>query len=176
MKDLILVRHAKSSWQDLSLDDFDRPLNKRGRKAAPLIGRWLIQQKIVPDLVLLSPAVRTVETWALFKEAGLQFGDEQQVDELYLAGLEVLTQQVMRLNSSVSQVMLIGHNPGLEFLIDHLVGSVEEGEARVFYKLAQKFPTCGVVHFRIAIESWSELAPSLGRVYGATSPKMLIGS
>ena len=174
MKDLTVVRHAKSSWQDPGLDDFERPLNGRGRKAAPLIGAWLSDQKIVPDLVLLSPSVRTVETWGLFKNVGVQFGDERLVDEMYLAGLGVLTGQLTSLSSSLNRVMMIGHNPGLEFLIDSLVGSVEEGEARAFHKLSQKFPTCGVVHLRLAIDQWSDLAPSMGRVYGATSPKLLL--
>ena len=174
MKDLTVVRHAKSSWQDPGLDDFERPLNKRGRKAAPLIGAWLTDQNIAPDLVMLSPSVRTVETWELFKKEGVPFGDERLVDEMYLAGLGALTGQLTSLPSSVNRVMMIGHNPGLEFLIDGLVGSVEEGVARAFHKLSQKFPTSGVVHLRIAIEHWSDLAPSMGRVYGATSPKLLL--
>ena len=173
MKELIVVRHAKSSWQDAMLDDFHRPLNTRGRSAAPLMANWLRAQQISPDLLLLSPAKRTKETWALFNKAGLQAGDVQEVDGLYLAGLAFLMDLLKKLPSEAQQVMVIGHNPGLEFLIDALCGGVPPVLEPRVHMFLEKFPTCGVVGFRFEIDCWSALAPSMGRIYVATSPKLL---
>ncbi len=124
MKTLLLLRHAKSSWDDAGLQDFDRPLNRRGMKTAPLMGRFMGERKLSPDLVLSSPAKRAAQTAQLVVEtAGL--GCELRYDErIYAASVPTL-QEVLA-DVRAGEVLLVGHNPGLEELLEHLTGESEE--------------------------------------------------
>lgn len=119
-KTLALLRHAKSDW-DTSGGDFDRPLNKRGRKDAPRIGKWLAHRNWRPDLILSSPAVRARETIeAVIDTAGLEPVSLQWDKHLYLASRESLLRRIRTLPADTDSVMLVGHNPGLEALLDYL--------------------------------------------------------
>lgn len=114
MKILYLLRHAKSSWKDASLQDFDRPLNGRGEKDAPAMGRRLARMKISPELIVSSSALRTRITARLIAEA-LQFHEKdiQFRDELYHAGTDTLLRHLKQTDDKVEKFMLVGHNPGL---------------------------------------------------------------
>lgn len=125
MKTLYLLRHAKSSWKDEALLDIERPLNGRGRRASKTIGGFLKKEKIIPDLVLSSSAVRARQTTDIVMEAaklstGLRF-DER----IYEAGPLRLLEVVRQIEKSKKTVLLVGHNPGLEEFLELLTGSVE---------------------------------------------------
>jgi phosphohistidine phosphatase len=155
-KQLVLLRHAKSSWDDPFLDDFDRPLSKRGRRAGNHLSAWLRKHDIRPDLVLCSPAVRTRETLALIAEA---IGDKANIvhdKALYLAEADDLLAGIRKAEPDAASVMVIGHNPGLQDLaIALLPSSAKKSRA----KLSEKFPTATVALFSIPIASWADLQP-----------------
>ena len=114
MKTLLLLRHAKSSWSNPSLRDFDRPLNERGLKAAPLIGSLLLKRQLQPGLVLSSPAERARQTAALVVEAA-QFAITPRFDErIYEASALALLELISQIDDGVEQAMIVGHNPGIE--------------------------------------------------------------
>src|ERR1041385_7436623 len=116
MKELLLLRHAKSSWGEPGQDDFDRPLNKRGRRAAADIGRWLSDQGLQPNLVLCSSARRTRETLELLEDT-LDARVPLHIEPgLYLADDAALLTRLHRIDAAVPSVMVIAHNPGLQEL------------------------------------------------------------
>src|SRR5262245_28346150 len=125
MKTLLLLRHAKSSWDDSSLRDFDRPLSARGERDAPRIGKALRKQGAIPDLIISSPAARAKATIkAATKAARLDVAP--QFDEaIYGASSAELMRAIRRLSDTAHCVMLVGHNPGFEDLLARLTGSHE---------------------------------------------------
>lgn len=125
MKTLLLLRHAKSSWKDTGLQDFDRPLNSRGKKAAEMIGRFIRKQRLAPDLLLCSPAIRARETIeAVIKTAKLS--SELRYDQrIYEASPVQLLEVVSQIEEERSMVLLVGHNPGMEELLRLLTERVE---------------------------------------------------
>lgn len=117
MKTLFILRHAKSSWEDEKLADFDRPLNKRGLEAAPLVGEAIRQNKFKIDLIVSSPATRAAQTATMVREAA-QIEAEIKFDErIYEASSHRLLHIASELDNAIESVMLVGHNPGLEGLI-----------------------------------------------------------
>ena len=117
MKTLFLLRHAKSSWSEPGLADFNRPLNERGRRAAPLIARYLAHCGLLPDLILCSAAQRTRETLALMLPGGLACDAVLRIESgLYGADAATLLRRLKRIETEVDCVLLIAHNPGLEDL------------------------------------------------------------
>ena len=146
MKTLLLLRHAKSSWKDESLTDHDRPLNKRGKKTAPLMGHLLREKNLVPDLVVSSTAVRARSTAEAAAEACGYPGEITLTDELYLATAgEILRYAQEWTAETLGRVMLIGHNPGMEDLVNMLSGQKEP------------FPTAALAAFELKIDSWRKL-------------------
>src|SRR5215212_820320 len=125
MKTLLLLRHAKSSWDNPSQQDFDRPLAERGKRDAPRMGRALKERGPEPDLIVSSPAVRARQTVeAAINAAG--FTAALQFDEsIYEAGLGELMRVVRNLPNSSSTVLMVGHNPGFEGLVYRLSGASE---------------------------------------------------
>ena len=120
-KQLIIFRHAKSSWNSAAPDDFYRPLNERGVKSAELMGTTFREMHCLPDCIHLSSSVRTVETCELFLQAAkLENIASIASRDLYHAGLSTLLSTIRSVDNSYSRVMLIGHNPGLEMLLLHL--------------------------------------------------------
>lgn len=118
-RSLGLLRHAKSDW-DTGAADIDRPLNRRGRRDAPRIGRWLLRQGWRPQLILSSPAVRARETLeAVIEQAGLHKIELRWDEELYLASRKTLLVRIRELPSETDSVLLVGHNPGLEELLEY---------------------------------------------------------
>lgn len=147
MRQLILIRHAKSSWSNPSLDDFDRPLNKRGKRDAPFMAKLLSEKKIYPDIIISSPAKRTKLTAFEFAERlGIGSDDIQWNNKLYLASLTTLLKILKQLDNNIKTVFLVGHNPGLTDLQNFLCK--EE---------IDNIPTCGIVSMK-SDKKWSEIS------------------
>lgn len=169
MLTLTLLRHAKSSWESGDLEDFDRPLNDRGRKAAPAAGRDLVRLKLQPELILCSTAKRTRETLTLvLPELGKQKPSVVFEDELYLAYVTTLLDRVRKIGPGPQSVMLIGHNPGLQGLGLALIGA---GEGADIASLADKLPTAAIVAIVFEGQSWAEIEPAGGRLLHFVTPK-----
>lgn len=122
MKSLLLMRHAKSSWNDATLSDHDRPLNKRGERDAPRMARWLQSQDLLPDRIICSSARRTCQTAEVIAEA--IDCEATVVDELYLANLQTW-QAVLSANMDSEVLLAIGHNPGIEEFVEQVCGEYE---------------------------------------------------
>ncbi|CAA7627200.1 histidine phosphatase family protein [Magnetospirillum sp. UT-4] len=151
MRTLYLLRHAKSSWDDPAADDFDRPLNGRGRRAAQRMAQYLTERRICPALVLCSAAARTRATYDLLGAAlaGAPVSFEQG---LYEASLQDLSARLRRVEDGIASVMVIGHNPGMERLGAFLAGG---GEAAALERLRTKYPTCTLAVLETGIARWS---------------------
>lgn len=160
MKTLLLLRHAKSSHKDETLNDLDRPLNERGNSDAKLIGEVIRRKKIKPDLIVCSPAVRTRQTVDLMlKSARLKV--EVTFDQrVYEASPRVLFTILKQLTEPDS-VMLIGHNPGLEDLLASLTGQ------------ALTLPTAALASVELTVEQWDELQAGKGKLVYRLTPKEL---
>ncbi|MFC1660223.1 histidine phosphatase family protein [Gemmatimonadota bacterium] len=170
MKTVLLLRHAKSSWDQPSLSDFHRPLAPRGRKAAPLVGRHMAQSELVPSRVLCSAARRARETWELVAEA---LGEEIPVEfreDLYHASPGSVLSLLHRLADDVDSVLLVGHNPTFEELADLLTGAAEE-EARA--NMSRKFPTGALAIVDFPVRRWKEVLAEGGYLRGFVRPKDL---
>jgi len=136
MKTLFLLRHAKSSWHDQTLADFERPLNGRGRRAAELMGHYLKTDSILPELVLSSPAVRARETLDLVTRAA-EWSTEVRYDQrIYEASDIRLAEVVTEIDDERNVAMLVGHNPGLEQLLLRLTGETVEMSTATLAKVA----------------------------------------
>jgi phosphohistidine phosphatase len=146
MKTLYLVRHAKSSWKDVSLDDADRPLNKRGKRDAPFMAKLLREMEIRPDKIISSPAVRTFDTARIFASELTPNLDVVKVPELYLADSSTMIKIIKQTNNNLNSLMLFAHNPGLTVLSNAL-SDIE----------TDNIPTCGVVKLEFDSDKWSGL-------------------
>ena len=123
MKTLLIMRHAKSDYPPNVSDDFDRPLNKRGKRDAPTMASVVRAADLVPDCITCSPALRARETHSGLVEGGLNGSDPNFDERLYLADLDALWQVVSELPVTADTAMLVGHNPGLELLCVEISGS-----------------------------------------------------
>lgn len=126
MRTLYLLRHAKSSWKDAALTDFDRPLNGRGRRACEAIGGFLKEKEITFDLALSSPAVRARETIDLVLRSAKLRPQLRYDERIYEATPERLLDVVSQLENESKTVVLVGHNPGMQELLTLLTGAAEE--------------------------------------------------
>jgi phosphohistidine phosphatase len=169
MLTLSLLRHAKSSWADASLEDFMRPLAERGLAAAPRMGHFMAQRGIAPGLILCSPAVRARQTLELVLPH-LPDATVAYEDNLYLATGPALLARMRELGSKPEHVMVVGHDPGMHDLAVEIIG---EGEPQKLRALAAKFPTAAlaVIHFKA--RSWSKLAAGTGHLELFQTPKTL---
>lgn len=163
----MLLRHAKSSWDAPVLDDFDRPLAKRGRKAALRMAEWLAERQVRPQLVLCSPAARTRETLSLIQPALGADMTARYEGKLYLAEAEDLLNRLRELDTDVGCVLLIGHNPGLQELAITLASDEKTPEG---VRLAEKFPTAALAWFRLTTPRWSALRPGSGELVAFVTP------
>ena len=145
MKTLLILRHAKSSWKDASLSDHDRPLNKRGKRDAPRMGVLLQEEGLVPDLILSSTARRAKTTAQAAAEACGYEGELVLTRELYHAAPESYLMALQALPEAYQRVMVVGHNPGVEELLEDLTGAVE------------RMPTAALAQVSLRISAWSEL-------------------
>lgn len=166
---LMLLRHAKSAWPD-GVADRERPLAPRGQKAAPRIGEYLQAEKLIPDLVLVSSARRTQETWALVAPHLPKGAEGREIDVLYEAPANRLLEIVRATDPSVRSLMLIGHNPGLQHFAAALVGA---GEGRALKRLEEKFPTAGLAVIDLPLALWSDLHAGTGTLERFVTPRSL---
>jgi phosphohistidine phosphatase len=144
MKSLTIVRHAKSSWKDRGLSDRERPLNKRGNRDAPVMGKRVADAGIRPSQIISSPAVRAWTTAKIFaKELGYPTEFLQREDGLYLASLDNLLDVVATQDNGFNNLMLFGHNPGLTDFVNYLVPG-----------LTNNLPTAGVVSVDLDCDDW----------------------
>jgi phosphohistidine phosphatase len=169
MKTLYLLRHFKSSWKDKDLEDFDRPLGKRGHRAGELIAAYVARNGIGPAQILCSPSRRTRETLDRMLESFGGAVPTRFEKGIYLADAPALLRRLRRLGDTAS-VMIIGHNPGLETLARALVGSGER-DARI--RLASKFPTGALAVLSANIENWRELEAGCARLDAFVRPRDL---
>jgi phosphohistidine phosphatase len=170
MKHLAILRHAKSSWDDPTLDDFSRPLNERGWKAARRLGRELNQRGIRFDLVLSSTSARTRETIDGVQEE-FDFGAPIKFDpRLYLASEQLLLERVRALDETVEGPLIVGHNPGVEQLITGLTCDDRNGLRE---RVAGKFPTGALAIIKLPAKRWAEVEPASGEIVELVLPKKL---
>lgn len=170
MKILTLLRHAKSGWDDPVSRDFDRPLNKRGRKAARVIGRAMRDEGLSFDAIIASPAVRVVET---LRDVGDGYGqalEPEQDQALYLASPAVLLERIHHVDDKVERLLVVGHNPGLEQLTLMLSGSSEDGLRR---EVELKYPTATLAEIRFEVDSWADVTVSGGTLTRFIRPRDL---
>jgi phosphohistidine phosphatase len=164
MKELLLLRHAKSSWATPGQPDFERPLNKRGRRAAAAMARYFTDKGLSPRLVLASDARRTRETLDLIREA-LGAVTIHLEPRLYLADPPTLLDALRKVGDEVPSVLVIAHNPGLQELALELAEAAGKPAADTAARVEEKFPTAALIRFRLKIERWREL--SMDRLGGA---------
>ena len=145
MKTLLLLRHAKSSWKDSEVDDFDRPLNKRGKREAPRMGLLIREEDLLPDLVLSSSARRARKTAEHVIQSSGYRGETRFTSDLYEASSWKLLECLRSVNDQHQRVLLVGHNPGLEALLESLVGAYTP------------LSTGSLAHLLVEIDSWQQL-------------------
>jgi len=161
MRTLYLLRHAKSSWKDDSIPDFDRPLKKRGREAAEMVGKTLGGEKLSSAVLISSPAQRTRETTGiLLKSSKLKL--EILYDErIYDADLSRLITVIGEVSPEKTELILVGHNPGMEYLLEFLTGS------------GQRMPTAALAKITLETASWDSLERGDGTLEWLKTPEDL---
>lgn len=164
MKRLFLFRHGKSNWDAEYGADHDRPLAKRGQKAASLMGRYLATLDQVPDRIICSSAVRARETVQLAATAGKWSCPITITEQLYDASPEQVLILIRRCRDSLNSILLAGHEPTWSLLAGRLVGN-----AKV------KFPTGAMARIDLAVASWKETGFGKGTLVWLVSPKLLAG-
>ena len=161
MKTLTLIRHAKSSWKYPELSDFDRPLNKRGKKNAPYMGERIAKQNISPDRIITSPANRALATAKMIAKAIKYPSKELVADQrVYLSNARDLVAVLRKVKDSCKEVFLVGHNPSLTDLANDLTGESIEN-----------VPTTGVVRIQFDLDSWAQVAQNSGKLVLFDYPK-----
>lgn len=161
MKKLVIIRHAKSDWKDTTLDDFDRPLNERGLKNAPFMGKFLSHKNIIPDTIISSPALRTMQTAELIaKEVSYEKAiiPNQYIYEAYVNTLQEIVSFIYDENEVV---FLVGHNPGVSAL------------AYMLCDLKESIPTCATVEIDFECDSWGDVSKENSTLVSYDFPKKL---
>ena len=145
MKTLLLMRHAKSSWDDPQMADQNRPLNKRGKRDAPRMGRLIREEGLLPDIILSSTALRARMTAEAIIDQSAYQGETIYLDELYMAEPEAYLNAIRGLPEECESALLIGHNPGMETLVEKLSGK------------PRAIPTATLAYFALPIQLWQDL-------------------
>ena len=161
MKTLYLLRHAKSSWDDPGLKDFDRPLNKRGLKAAPKMGAYMLKQNIRPDVVLSSPALRAKQTTTMVCETAGWSSLINFDERIYEASVQRLFEIVTGFEDPIERALMVGHNPGFEELLAALTGE------------SHRMATAALACIELEVEKWSDLTGGSGRLKWLVKAKEL---
>ncbi len=169
MRRLLLLRHAKTERGSPGERDRDRKLTERGRLDAPIIGAYLARHGLVPDLVVMSPATRTLETWELAAAALGKAPRLMKDERIYNAATDTLI-ELIRETVDVSTLLVVGHNPGLHDLARQLIGS---GDVEARESLNEKLPTSGLVVIDLAFDDWSKLHDGAGRLERFVSPRLI---
>lgn len=167
-RELLILRHAKSDWDSGAASDFDRPLSRRGRDDAPRVGQFLYRQGLIPDFVVSSPARRAKQTViAVCGEMGIRQDEIHWDSRIYHAGAGALLDVLNDCPGNAQRVLIAGHNPGLELLLQNLCD--QEIPMPDDYKL---MPTAAVAHLEILSE-WKSLEGGLARLVGLTRARSL---
>ena len=145
MKDILVLRHAKSSWKDSDLVDHNRPLNKRGKNDAPRMGKLLRKKHLIPELILTSSARRARDTAEAAADASGYTPEIRHIPSFYQADLETFYDILCHLSDDIERVMIVGHNPDLEELVEALTGE------------SVTLPTAALVQIELPIQTWFEL-------------------
>ena len=145
MKSLLILRHAKSSWKHLELPDHDRPLNKRGKRDAPRMGKLLREEKIIPEIIISSTAERARETAEAAARASAYNGKIILKKSLYAAGPEAYIEALHTILNNYSIAMIVGHNPAIEELVELLTG-----ETHIM-------PTCSLASIKLSVDNWLDV-------------------
>ena len=146
MKTVLILRHAKSSWDNTYISDHDRPLKKRGRRDAPRMGILLKEQDLIPDLIISSSARRALDTAEAAAESAGYEGPIEVTRVLYHADPDTYIDRLKSLPGDINRVLVVGHNPGMEDLLTELTGARE------------RMPTAALAEVNLQIESWSDIA------------------
>jgi phosphohistidine phosphatase len=162
MKNLLLLRHAKSSWKEADLEDYDRPLNKRGKRDAPRIGQLLRDERLVPDQIVSSSAKRARRTAEHVAQASGFRGETRLTNELYEAAPEQMLAVIKQTPQVHERLLLVGHNPGLEELLELLTGE------------CRPLTTAALAWIELEIDAWADLAPgAASRLVSLWQPREL---
>lgn len=161
MRTLYLLRHAKSSWKDASLPDFERPLASRGRKGCELVGRYIQANSLEFDLIICSTSVRTRETIELIRQQSKLQAEVRYDERLYEATPDRLLEVISQIENDRKNVMLIGHNPGMQELLQLLTGVIDE------------FPTACFAKVNMKVSKWTESAEKRSTLEWIVRPKEL---
>lgn len=159
MKRIYIIRHAKSSWKDTSLDDFDRPLNKRGKLNAPMMGKRLKKKNILPDSILSSSALRVKKT---AKVIAKEIGYEQKIiyrDDMYETSSSFLDEMLKGLEDEDESVFLFGHHTGFNALAEYYVN------------FSENIPTCGIVEIEFNCKKWKDISVKNATLISFDYPK-----
>ena len=156
---LTLVRHAKSSWGNPEVHDFDRPLNDRGSKSAPMMATRLVDTNYAVDAIISSPAKRAITTAEIIAKKVKCETIEQNID-IYNAAIDTLITLVNSLDDTLYRVMLVGHNPGFSVLCNYL------SNARI-----DNMPTCSIAQIQFNIDSWTKIIEHSGELISFDYPK-----
>ena len=159
MKSVLVLRHAKSSWKHSELADHDRPLNKRGKRDAPLMGRLLKKEDLVPEIIISSTATRAGATAEAVAKASGYKGEVVLDKSLYAAGPDAY---LGVMHDMSNEYLIVCHNPGLEELVELLTGEIHV------------MPTCSLVHIKLRVDKWSDIDNKIkGKVAGIWRPRDL---
>jgi phosphohistidine phosphatase len=174
VKTVYLLRHAKSDWGNAGIKDHDRPLNERGREAAPKIGAYVKSKRYKPDTILCSTARRTIETFDLVKTAAGAASPVKFEETLYLAELRHLIDRLRWLDDRFKSAMFIGHNPGMEQLANALPRPpASAAEEKLHRRMREKFSTCALAVIKLPVEVWREVKPGIGTLVDFVRPRDL---
>lgn len=170
MRQLLVLRHAKSRWDEPSLDDHDRGLSSRGVEAARKMGALIAEQGWLPDCILCSTAVRAQETLALAREAWPATPEIPKSDlaALYLAAPSHILEIVRRQPDDCRRMMIVGHNPGLQSFAARLAGHGDKAQKRA---IEVKFPTAALALIACDVATWSEVGWTIGRLVDYRAPR-----
>ena len=170
LKRILLLRHAKSDWDDYTVVDFDRPLSPRGREAAPRVAAWMREHRLFPDRVLCSAARRTRETWELMAS---ELGHDAPVAHsraLYHASRRAILSHLTREDDTADAIAVVGHNPGIaEFASYYAVFGDEENIERI----RLKYPTGALAVISFRIDRWADLPAAHGTLEHHVCPREL---
>ena len=159
MKKLYIIRHAKSSWSDDTLDDFERPLNKRGKENAPMMGQKLKEMGVMPDIIISSPAQRAKSTAKMIAKEIKYTKDIIFNQDIYESDVSTLHEILTGVADEYGTLFLVGHNPSLNML------------AQYYVDFNQNIPTSGVVEIGFSCEKWADISSKNAKLISFDFPK-----
>jgi phosphohistidine phosphatase len=172
MRRLMLLRHAKSDWSLPGQSDHQRDLAARGRRTAPLIGRYMADHAMIPDHAIVSTANRTRETWRLVADMFPNKPQTEFEDRIYEASPRAILAAIADAPPAARSLLVVGHNPGFHDTANLLV---ESGDKRIRKNLEDKFPTGALAVIDLEIDDWAQIRPGIGRLESFVTPRAIDG-